>query len=328
MKVGIIYDTINDYIDDKKSTIYTDYITVGEVDYISDQLKLSNHNIEIIGSPSSFFDQITNQSFDCDIIFNLAEGFNSRNREGYVPSICEFLNIPYVGTDAYGLSLTLHKHHTKLLLNDIGITIPKGFIYDYKIHDFSELKCLMKNKNLTFPIVLKPNREGTSMGLKIAKNIFELKAKLINLIETFNQEILCEEYIDGLELAVPMITVDEVDKALGIVHYSYESSEEYPLYSAFYKEKGNHNTSYIQLKPEINDKIISDALKIKKFLQCKDISRIDFKLHNDIPYFLEMTPSPGGLGFNGTFEKGAQLNGYTYAELLNQIITSSLKRQE
>ena len=62
---------------------------------------------------------LENPNIDC-ILFNLIEGFRSRNREGYIPAIGEFLGIAYTGSDAYAQNISLDKHLTKLIINDLG----------------------------------------------------------------------------------------------------------------------------------------------------------------------------------------------------------------
>ncbi len=71
----------------------------------------------------------------------------------------EYYNIPYVGTDAYGLLLSLNKFHTKLIAEHYKISTPK-----YDLIETSE-NVSKKVNSLTYPLVIKPNSEGSSIGV-------------------------------------------------------------------------------------------------------------------------------------------------------------------
>jgi len=95
-----------------------------------------------------------------DIVFNIAEGLHGSNREAHVPAICEFLDVPYSGSDPYTLSLCLHKARTKDVLTARGIPNASFFL----IESEAELETLVRETR-TFPLFLKPVQEGSSKGI-------------------------------------------------------------------------------------------------------------------------------------------------------------------
>ena len=111
------------------------------------------------------------EAFSPDLIFNTAEGRRGRFREAFFPALFEELGFPYTGSDAYALAVTLDKQLTKLILRDEGIRTP-GWQFIEKPSD-------LKPEDLHFPVIVKPNFEGSSKGItqeSVAENIETLKA--------------------------------------------------------------------------------------------------------------------------------------------------------
>src|SRR5881398_1353636 len=97
------------------------------------------------------------EAFAPDLIFNTAEGRRGRFREAFYPALFDELGIPYTGSDAYALAVTLDKQLTKLILKEHGIRTP-GWQYVEKLGE-------LKAEDLRFPVIVKPNFEGSSKGI-------------------------------------------------------------------------------------------------------------------------------------------------------------------
>src|SRR5579871_5833528 len=113
------------------------------------------------------------EAYTPDLIFNTAEGRRGRFREAFYPALFDELGFPYTGSDAYALAVTLDKQLSKLILRDHGIRTP-GWQF---VQDFGELQA----SNLHFPVIVKPNFEGSSKGItqdSIAENVQALRAKV------------------------------------------------------------------------------------------------------------------------------------------------------
>ena len=120
---------------------------------------------------------------------NFCEGFRSRNRESLIPALCELYQIPYTFSDCHGMNLTLDKHQTLLFAKSIGLHIPESFLFIPNFHTWKDLSNLVQR--LHFPIVCKPNYEGTSMGITLVYSMEDLKKTIENLVEIYRQTILC-----------------------------------------------------------------------------------------------------------------------------------------
>ena len=112
------------------------------------------------------------EAFSPDLIFNTAEGRRGRFREAFFPALFEELGFPYTGSDAYALAVTLDKQLTKLILREQGVRTP-GWQFVEKVSE-------LKPDDLHFPVIVKPNYEGSSKGItqdSVAESVDELQAQ-------------------------------------------------------------------------------------------------------------------------------------------------------
>lgn len=326
MRVGLVFDIREDYGILADDVTFCDFNYLSDMQYLQTTLEDAGHYVLPIGAPRELARLLReNRLAPVDIIMNFGEGFLSRNREGIVPALCETYGIPYTGSDAFAMVLTLDKHMTLLYADSLGIHTPKGFLYQPQFSKSDDLNSLVSNAGIGYPIVVKPNREGTSMGLDLANDEGELIQAVNQIVQTYHQDVRCDEYIGGHELAVPILGTGTEARALGIVEYSELDGGIMPFYTSEKKEHGNHRTELKSFGTETDEKIIEMALRVHRGFQCCDLSRIDLKLWNDIPYLLEVTPIPS-MNRGGTFEYCAAQQGMSYADLLNAVLNSAIKR--
>lgn len=326
MQIGLVYDLKEDYGIDVEDITYSDFCNLVEIQHIQQTLQNLGHRVIMIGSPKEFALGVQKGLFSSiELIMNFSEGFRSRNRESLVPALCELYQIPYAFSDCYAMALTLHKHQTLLFAESLGVEIPKGFLFSPLIHTQEDISRLVVDHGLSFPLIIKPNREGTSMGLALAHNMKELIAGIRNVVSTYCQEVRCDEFIPGNEIAVPIIGSGKNAQVLGIVEYQKLDGDPIECFTTNAKKKGNHKTIY-QTFGEATDKIISEsALLVHNSIPCYDISRMDMKLYKGMPYLLEVTPLPG-MNPGSTFELCARQHGLSAEDLYARMIDSALER--
>ena len=135
-----------------------------------------------------------------DICFNICEGHFGDSREAQVPALLEMLRIPYTGSRLFTLALALDKPMTKRILWWHELPTPAFQEFDRADESL--------NEDLSFPLFVKPSREGTSMGVS-AKSIVhseeELREQVGFIIQKYKQPALVETYIDGREVTVGMV---------------------------------------------------------------------------------------------------------------------------
>ncbi len=323
MKIGITYDTKEEHQDVDYSK-YCDFTLQTSIAFLQKQFIQAGYETVLIGPCTKLKKLIASGTLDVDYIYNTAEGISSRNREAIVPALLEAYNIPYIGSDAYALSVTLNKYHTKLLAQQIDIPTPEfEIIYLYD----SKAETLKKLKKLHFPIIVKPNYEGSSMGLYLVNSAEEAISKIEQDQADYHQEVLCEEYIDGMEITVPIVGNAEKASALGVIEF-YRSNEQ-PI--GIFKSEDKHYTDIqcreAKIPAKVAQQIKEYSEKMHRFLGCKDISRIDYRVTSDNKIFLlEVNPLPA-LDPDGSFVCAAKLQGMEFSELLNKIVKEAMSRQ-
>ena len=114
MKIGIAYDTEKMY--NIKHGIHYDFAEEASIFSLKNELENLGYEVILLGNAPQIIHLLKCNQMNCDIVYNTVEGVSSRNREGIVPTILELANIPCIGTDSFGLSLSLNKYLTKILM--------------------------------------------------------------------------------------------------------------------------------------------------------------------------------------------------------------------
>ena len=316
MKVAFVYDDQDDYLVENKIE-YADFCLKEEADLIINALEKLGHIVSVVKGKEQLKKNIYKIS-EMDLVFNKTEGFKSRNREGLVPAVMEMFDIPFVGTDAYGFSLSLNKYHTKLIARDKGILTPDFLLIEDE-EDFKNID------DLKFPIIIKPNSEGSSMGCQVFQEPnSELYIAIRKLVHKFNQPVIIEEYVKGIDISVPIIGTGKNAESIGIVEFSNADGSYPEIASTEFKYIDDYKTKILYRDEKVLEKIKNDAIKIYRALGCKDYGRIDFRLKGDMPYFLEINPLPT-LCANGAFAVCAEKLGLDMVDIINKIIKSAMQ---
>lgn len=325
MRVGLCYDLQQDYGIDKEDLNYYDFSYLTEVENVRKHLELAGYTVINIGAPANLNRRLLNNQLDFDIVFNMAEGYKSRNREGLVASICESFGMPFTGTDSFGLSLSLHKFHTNAFADKLGICVPKCILFDKDIPELSDIMLLIQEKKLCFPLVVKPNHEGSSMGIVKISKAEQLDQAVNQTQETYGEEVVIEEYVDGSELSVCILGSGQDSYVFSIAQFTMNDDSNIDLFTHDIKRKMNHKIISPIISKEILHHIKKQSIMLHRGLRLRDVSRIDWRVNGHIPMLLEATPLPD-FDINTEFEWGAKRQGYTLAHVLDQIIKSARKR--
>lgn len=270
------------------------------------------------------------EAFSPDLIFNTAEGRRGRFREAFFPALFEELGFPYTGSDAYALAVTLDKQLTKLILREEGIRTP-GWQFVEKLSD-------LKPDDLHFPVIVKPNFEGSSKGISqdsIAESVDALKLKVQQALARYPAGVLVEEFITGRDLAVPFLeSVDnDFDGVLTPVEYvmapKATKGRRYAIYDYELKTSRDEAVSVrtpASITEEMSDKLRKTAKAIFRKLDTKDLGRIDFRLSDaGVPYFLEVNALPS-LQHGAGIYASAALDGLHFDGVVDAVIQSAARR--
>lgn len=268
-----------------------------------------------------------------DMVFNIAEGRAGKFRESEVPAILDHLNIPYTGSNSFSLAVALNKALTKKILKAENIPTPKFQLF---LKGNEEL-----NSELGFPLIVKPNREGSAKGISLSSVVSTkeaLYAKAKEIITIYKQEALVEEFIKGRELTVGILENGKTTilPILEIDFSTCNASGEY-FYSWHMKEyQGDKQLGLLpqffcpaRLDSKTEALVKEVALKTHHAVGCFDISRTDIRLSEDnIPYVLEINPLPGLDPTESNFPIMAYAAGMKYEELIDAILMNAYKRRK
>lgn len=246
-----------------------------------------------------------------DLIFNICEGYNGPARESVYGAILEQFKYNYSGPDSTNLLMCHNKFLVKNLLKDY-IDCPKG----YSVCDERDIELL---KNIQFPVIVKLNSEGSSMGMdekSIVYSYNELKSQVLFLLKKYDRNVLVEEYIEGQDLS--MIYVEGIG-ALGPCIVNCDSE----FYDYEMKTIKDDTVDIQTVNGEYN-KLKNIVLTIAKILDIKGYAKIDFRRKEDKYYLIEVN-SQVSFHPTGEFVTCAKTDGYTFDDIINFIVEKALE---
>jgi len=328
MIVGLSYDLKEDvslgtgWPDDALE----EYDSKETVEAIAHALEVQGHSVVFLGGGREFLTSIQRQRVD--FVFNIAEGLgNRRSREAQVPSVLEMLDIPYSGSDPQCLAICLDKPLTKKLVATAGVATPRWRVFT----DVAQLK--EENwDGFPFPVFVKPSHEGSSKGIRYrcqAQNVRQTIELAAELLSSYQQPVMVEEYINGDEITVGILG-NSPPRILGVMRILPRDRGTDFIYSLEVKRGWENLVEYecpARLNPGVLKKIVKSSMSAFKVLGCRDIARIDFRVSSSgVPYFLEINPLPGLSPYNSDVPIIASKSGWTYDDLIAAIMDTALQR--
>lgn len=263
-----------------------------------------------------------------DLVFNIAEGTHGANRESQVPAILESLRVPFTGSSSVTLAIALDKAKTKQILSSEGIPTPRWQLFP--------TPTTALNPRLEFPLIVKPNREGSGKGISrqsVVGDEAALRQQVTRIYERYRQEVLVEEFINGRELTVGILGSEPLP-ILEIDFTPCQSSGEF-FYTWRMKEfqgdaaRGLNPTLYCpaRLSSEFTARVHEVALRAHRALGCLDLSRTDIRLRGDgTPFVLEINPLPGLSPCDSNFPIMTAAAGITHESLIQRIVELAMIR--
>lgn len=230
--------------------------------------------------------------------------------DGTIQALLESISMPYSGCNMLTSAICMNKKQTKRILKAESInTAPFYMVYKNKEINFKKL-CELK-----YPMFVKPNNGGSSIGISMASNKQELEQNIKEAFK-YDDEVIVERYIAGDEYTVCMLN----GEALPIL--SIKAKGKFFDYKCKYTE-GESEEILAKLSNELESKIKEVSKKCWKVFDCKAYVRVDIIVSNGTPYVLELNTLPG-MTTNSLFPKSAELAGMKYGVLLDKIIEYSL----
>lgn len=272
---------------------------------------------------------VFNSLKEMNCVFPILHGKNGE--DGNIAGMLEIIGVSYVGCKTLSSAICMDKVITKKLLEKANISVAKYMFikklndnfywvqdnYDYVLLD-KEILDLSVSTILNYPVVVKPSRSGSSVGVSVANDYLELE-NAINEASIYDDKILIEEFIDGKELEVAVLgnndlTVSNIGQVIpDEIVYSYNS-----------KYKKNSKTVVLNtIEEKLESKIKNIVLTTYKVLDCSGLARVDMFLIGNEILVNEVNTMPGFTSIS-MYPKLMESINISYTDLIDRLISLSM----
>lgn len=271
--------------------------------------------LDLYGPDAAFDPVVQLQSIDFDFAFIALHG--GEGEDGRVQALLEMLGKPYTGSSPLACGLAMDKVLTKRFWNGIGIPTPAYLSFvDHANADVIE-------EQMSYPVIVKPSREGSTIGINKAMNRSELDDALLKALE-YDSDILVEEFVDGPEFTITIID-DVAYPAIGL-----KPAPDHKLYDYEAKYIAD-DTEYLLpcgLSEDDENELQMLALDAYRSLGCSGWGRVDImRDHNGVFWVLEVNTAPG-MTSHSLVPMAAKYVGIDYASLVEKIAQNAWTKAE
>lgn len=260
---------------------------------------------------SDLFDNI-------DIVFLGLHG--KFGEDGRIQSLLEMRGVNYTGSRVTSSAMAMDKDISKIIFSHYVIPTPKWFMVDKDSYSLNYVDQKI-NAYFEYPVVIKPNDEGSTIGLSIIQpDVEDMQlSKALDHAFEYSKRIMVEQYIAGRELTVAVLG----DEALPVVEI--KPKDGFYDYEHKYTSGRTEYFCPAELTEELSNELRAKSLIAHRALGCKAYSRVDFRMNPENEYFcLEVNTLPGMTELS-LVPKAASAVNISFPELLNKIIELSLK---
>jgi len=272
---------------------------------------------DVFGARKGFVRALSNyETFGIDVVLNGLHG--GAGEDGTIQAILDFVGIPYTGSGAEACALAMDKYRSKYMAQSVGVPVARSVYLKRDSLDQGTFERSVRD-SLALPVVVKPNSQGSSVGLTIvasAKDLADAAQKAFRL----DDHVIVEEYIAGREITAAVLEGEE----LPLLEIRPKSG----FYDYFHKYQ-HGATEYLvpaPLEPPVAEAVAESARRAFHTLGCGVYARVDFRLGDDgRHYFLEVNTLPG-MTSTSLVPKAAKNVGIDYTELVDRILRLSITK--
>lgn len=264
------------------------------------------------------FDGLPRRLAPYTVVFNILHG--GPGEDGTVQLLLELMGKPYVGSDPLASALAMDKLEAKRAFQGKGLATPPWLFFPG-----GELPAFLERvKDLGFPLVLKPRREGSSVDVHLVRTEEELLPAAEKLAQRYS-EFLVEKYIPGREVTAALLETNEGLRVLPLVELRPKTGELFD-WTAKYTPGACEVLCPAPLAPGEAERVAEAAREAFLLLGCRDLARVDFRLSPEgVPYLLEVNTLPGMTELS-LFPRAAQAAGLSYDDLVDHLVRRALSR--
>ena len=273
----------------------------------SELKKDRRYKIKVVSPDGKFVDIL--RKFKPNTVLNLLHG--RYGEDGYIQAILESEKIKYTHSGVLSSSLAIDKELSKKIFIKNNILTPKYLKFSYR-NNINKIKLINNlKKKIGFPLIVKPLNEGSSVNVFICNKNNVLK--ILKKLKEYG-EVLLEEYIPGREIQVAILE----NKVLGAIELI--PTRKFYDYEAKYNPKAKtEHIIPVKISKNKYQEITKIALKAHKILNCRGVTRSDFRYYKNSFYLLETNTQPGMTSLSLVPEI-ANFNNITFKNLIKKIL--------
>jgi D-alanine-D-alanine ligase len=274
-------------------------------------LRGRGHEVAQVDLGPDVWDRLRDGGFDCAFI-----ALHGRlGEDGTVQGMLELLDLPYTGSGVLASALCIDKARTNLLLRADGFPVP-----DFEEVAGDDVEGLVERYGL--PVVVKPVREGSTIGLTIAGDVDALASGLL-LARRYDARVLVQRFVEGTEITVGVLATPELC-VLPTLEITYEN-DTYD-YDAKYTEGRSHHIIPARIPEEARRAAADAASRAFRAVGCEGMARIDFIVDRDcVPWLLEVNTVPG-LTQLSLLPDAARAAGVAFPDLCERLVEHGVDR--
>jgi len=238
--------------------------------------------------------------------------------DGTVQGALELLGIPYTGSGVMASSIAIDKIMTKRLWLADGLATPR--YVKLRKSEISRENCMAIPDELGLPVFVKPPHEGSTIGISKVEGYSQMQ-EAVELAARYDDEILCEEFIDGPELTCPVLGEGATAVALPVVQIEAVGGN-YDYQNKYFTDTTRYLTG--MLSAELEREVRELTLAAYRSLGCRGWARADVMLRkrDNKPFLLEMNTSPG-MTSHSLVPISAQAAGISYEQLCMWVLSQA-----
>lgn len=246
--------------------------------------------------------------------------------DGTLQGLLQTLSIPYTGSGPLGSALAMNKVKAKELFRLYGIpTAPDLALKANSIRASLDMSVQAVEANLAYPVVVKPNLGGSSLGVALAENRDQLMQALQEA-SRFDHDVLIEEKLSGREVTCAVLEQrDGSLRALPVIEIIPHRGAFFDFASK-YEDGGSDEICPADLTEEESDQIQAMAQMAHQALSCQGFSRTDMFLTEKGPVILELNTIPG-MTPNSLLPKAARAAGISFPDLMAHLVEVAMERE-
>lgn len=328
MRFGILYNLVDSVQKGKDIEKLADNEVVDTVAAVKKALERAGHSAEMVRVNISEFPSFRKRF---DFIFNLAEGIDGDIlAEPMIAAELKKAGMGFTGADETALTLCLDKLKTKEMLLKNNILTPR----------FQLFRSIKEKRDaaLKFPLIAKPVHEDASIGIDSSSVVHDdshLMAKVKEILESYKQPALVEEFIDGREINAALLGNGDTVEVLPLSEIIFDFPDGMPKIVSFEAKwiedsmqcKNTTGRCPAELPEKMREKIISSAKRAFRIMGCRDYARVDFRIRGEDAFVLEVNPNPC-INPQGTgFIRSGNAAGYSYDDIINRIAELAVARR-